>query len=128
MDYRVLDVESHSLKVEQHIKRVADGTYRLPEFQRTFVWNDDRIARLWDSLYHGFPIGQLMLWEPEAVSFPMRSLGRRQVEVEAGRRPLAIIDGQQRLTALHLVLSGEIRLRFDLEQERFVYGDGPGRL
>jgi hypothetical protein len=128
MDYRVLDVESHSLKVEQHMKRVADGTYRLPEFQRTFVWDDERILKLWDSLYYGFPIGQLMLWEPNAIEFPMRSLGRRQGEIDTNKRTMAIIDGQQRLTAVYLVLSGAVPLRFDLEQERFVYGEGPNRL
>jgi hypothetical protein len=128
VEYQVLDVESHSLKVEQHLKRVAEGVYRLPEFQRTFVWDDERVLKLWDSLYHGFPIGQLMLWEPSEGEFPMRSLGRRQVEAESKKRGTAIIDGQQRLTALYLVLSGDVGLRFDLAEERFVFGDGANRL
>jgi hypothetical protein len=127
-EYRVLDVESHSLKVEQHLKRVAEGMYRLPEFQRTFVWDDERILKLWDSLYYGFPVGQLMLWEPDSNDFPMRSLGRRQDDADIKRRGTAIIDGQQRLTALFLVLTGDVALRFDLVEERFVYGDGPTRL
>src|SRR5688572_25642564 len=128
MSYRVVDVESHSLKIEQHLKRVASGVYRLPEFQRTFVWEEDRVLKLWDSLYHGFPIGQIMLWEPEPDELPMRSLGRAQVDAGAIKKATAIVDGQQRLTALYSVLIGDIALRFDLVDECFVYGDGPGRL
>jgi hypothetical protein len=40
------------------------------------------------------------------------------------REAKAVIDGQQRLTALHLVLAGDTRLRFDLVKERFTYADG----
>jgi integrase len=129
MGYRVLKVESHSHKVEEHLHRVADGTYRLPEFQRTFVWDHERILKLWDSLYHGFPIGQLMLWEPADIDFPMRSLGRSQAEVEVKKRDAAaVIDGQQRLTAIYLVLAGDTPLRFDLGKERFTYADGANAL
>jgi hypothetical protein len=128
MAYRVVDVESHSLKVEQHLKRVASGVYRLPEFQRTFVWEEDRVLKLWDSLYHGFPIGQIMLWEPEPDELPMRALGRLQVDLGTSKKTTAIVDGQQRLTALYSVLIGDIALRFDLAEERFAYGDGPSRL
>jgi uncharacterized protein with ParB-like and HNH nuclease domain len=70
MPYTVLDVDSHSHQVAQHLRRVDEATYRLPEFQRTFVWDQDHILRLWDSLYRGFPVGQLMLWEPVDIDFP----------------------------------------------------------
>src|SRR5260370_18316510 len=55
MDYEVLDVDSQHPKVEQHLLRVAEGVYGLPEFQRTFVWDHDRIRGLWASLSRGFP-------------------------------------------------------------------------
>lgn len=109
MPYTVLDVDSHSQQVAQHLRRVDEGTYRLPEFQRTFVWDQDRILRLWDSLYRGFPVGQLMLWEPVDIDFPMRGLGRQQAEVQGAAGVNAVIDGQQRLTALYLVLMGDTR-------------------
>lgn len=123
-DYRTLDVESHNLVVQQHVKRVANRTCRLPEFQRTFVWDNERVLKLWDSLYHGFPIGQLMMWEPDREDFPMRGLGRNQADLQSDGRCQAVIDGQQRLTALYLVLTGDIRLRFDLERDRFTYSEG----
>ncbi|OGW15034.1 MAG: hypothetical protein A3G93_07975 [Nitrospinae bacterium RIFCSPLOWO2_12_FULL_45_22] len=123
-NYLVLDVEAQNPVVKQHVKRVANRTYRLPEFQRTFVWDNDRVLKLWDSLYRGFPIGQLMLWKPDSEDFPMRGLGRNQAELQSNGQCEAIIDGQQRLTALYLVLTGDIRLRFDLERDRFTYSEG----
>lgn len=127
MDYNVLNVESHTTKVEQHVRNVAEGRYGLPEFQRTFVWDDDRVRGLWDSLYRGFPVGQIMLWTPDHVDFPMRSFGREQKEITGGNR-VAVIDGQQRLTALYLVLDGSVPLRFNLERQEFVFSTGPNDL
>lgn len=128
MAYQLLDVESHNLPVRQHIRRIARGDYVLPEFQRTFVWDNDKILRLWDSLYHGYPIGQLMLWDWGDTDFPMRSFGREQGALERKGSGWATIDGQQRLTAIYLVLSGDTPLKFDLANERFTYADGPNCL
>lgn len=120
--YQFLKVDVHTLKVEEHLQRLMDGTYRLPEFQRTFVWDEERILQLWDSLYQGFPIGQVMLWQPKDTDFPMRAFGRRQTDATPNRDTVAVIDGQQRLTALLVVLSGDTDLRFDLAREKFVLG------
>jgi hypothetical protein len=128
MAYQLLDVESHNLPVRQHIQRIAEGDYVLPEFQRTFVWNDEKILRLWDSLYHGYPVGQLMLWDWGETDFPMRSFGREQEAVAARKGGWAIIDGQQRLTAVYLVLSGDTPLKFDLANQVFTCSDGPNCL
>jgi hypothetical protein len=127
MDYNVLEVESQHQKVDQHARNVAEGRYGLPEFQRTFVWDDDRVLRLWDSLFRGFPVGQIMLWTPDDLDFPMRSFGRDQKELSGPNR-VAVIDGQQRLTAIHLVLTGVVPLRFNLERRSFTFNTGPNDL
>ncbi|WP_437575496.1 GmrSD restriction endonuclease domain-containing protein [Sorangium sp. So ce887] len=127
MDYSVLNVENQNPKVDQHVRNVAEGRYGLPEFQRTFVWDDERVRGLWDSLYQGFPVGQIMLWTPDQIDFPMRSFGREQKEVTGGNR-VAVIDGQQRLTALYLVLAGQVELRFNLERQEFTFSTGPNDL
>ncbi len=122
--YQLLDVESHNLPVRQHIQRIAEGDYVLPEFQRTFVWDEDKILRLWDSLCHGYPVGQLMLWDWGETDIPMRSFGREQEAVAPRKGSWAIIDGQQRLTAVYLLLSGNTPLKFDLAKQGFTYSDG----
>jgi hypothetical protein len=102
---------------------IEAGNYGLPEFQRTFVWDVELVRRFWESLHCGFPVGQLMFWEPDNQDdFPMRSFGRNQADLAGGRR-YATIDGQQRLTARWLVLKGDIPLRFDLKGGQFTYRD-----
>jgi len=118
---KTLVVEDLRLSVREHVSLIESGDYGLPEFQRTFVWDDQRVLRLWESLHLGYPIGQFMLWQPTGVDFPMRSLGRDQQPL-AQNAQHAVIDGQQRLTAIWLVLKGDIRLRYHLERQQFFYG------
>lgn len=122
---RELLVEPQSYSILNHVQMIEAGDYGLPEFQRTFVWDEERVRLFWESLHRGFPVGQLMFWEPEnQADFPMRSFGRNQADLAAGRR-YAAIDGQQRLTAVWLVLKGDIPLRFDLDRGQFTYRDTP---
>ena len=39
---------------------VLKGEIRIPAFQRGFVWDDERIIYLIDSLYKGYPVGSLI--------------------------------------------------------------------
>jgi hypothetical protein len=115
-----LTVESNFKSVKDHIQEVYKDKYVLPEFQRTFVWGIEKVQSLWESLYNGFPIGQLMFWGEVDIDFPVRSLGISQEEVkEPGKADKLIVDGQQRITALWVVLKGEVPLYFDLERTVF---------
>ncbi len=74
----------------------------MPDIQRPFVWASKKVRDLFDSMYRGYPIGTLMLWETGAEA------GTRQIGLEAADRApqLLIVDGQQRLTSLYAVLTG----------------------
>ena len=39
------------------------GNYALPKFQRGYVWNRDQVRKMMNSLYRGYPIGGLLIWE-----------------------------------------------------------------
>ena len=72
----MVNAQPNNQRLLDHMEYVARGSYLLPEFQRTFVWDDEKVRYLWDSLYNGFPVGQLMLWVPDnKTDFPMRSMG-----------------------------------------------------
>ena len=114
-------VEPKDLSIVDHVSLIEKRDYGLPEFQRTFVWDDQRVLRLWESLYMGYPIGQFMFWKPDEVDFPMRGIGRDQHELSKNAE-LGVIDGQQRLTAIWMILKGEIPLRYNLERQQFYYG------
>ena len=45
---------------------VATGRVRIPDFQRSFRWTNQDVVALFDSLHHGYPIGNLLMWKREA--------------------------------------------------------------
>lgn len=112
------------------IEDIKVGRIALPDIQRPFVWSSAKTRDLFDSMYRGYPIGTLMLWETGA------EVGTRQIGLdEAERAPqLLIVDGQQRLTSLFAVLTGgqvltkrfeakRIRIAFRPEDETFEVTD-----
>ncbi|MGC3982085.1 MAG: DUF262 domain-containing protein [Steroidobacteraceae bacterium] len=82
------------------------GEMRLPEIQRHYVWRATRVRDLLDSLYRGYPSGSILMWETDEP-IPTRDFAIAQdSNAFAGRKLL--LDGQQRLTSLTAVLSGEL--------------------
>lgn len=109
------------------LKRIQTHEYVLPAIQREFIWSDDQICRLFDSLMQGFPIGSFLFWkvEPQHVrEFAYYGFLRDYHERDSyhlprldvpDRTPItAILDGQQRLTSLYIGLRGSHseRLRY----------------
>jgi hypothetical protein len=69
----------------------------IPEIQRPFVWKGDQIRDLIDSLYNGYPIGYLIIWQnPDIID--------KNGEKTIGKQ--IMIDGQQRITALMTSIVG----------------------
>jgi hypothetical protein len=81
--------------IVRHIDDATLGILNVPEFQRKYVWRASKLADLVDSLWRGYPIGTLLLWE-SAYDSPRTALGTQ------GRK-LWIVDGQQRITSLALL-------------------------
>lgn len=81
------------------VRDVLGGRIRIPTFQRGWKWDSVQVRDLLDSLYRGYPVGSLLMWkrrEPSAVF----KVGSRTITAEARDDALAVVDGQQRLTAL----------------------------
>ena len=53
-------VESHDKKLDELLKMVEDGKAQLPDFQRSWVWDDTKICKLIESITSGFPMGAAM--------------------------------------------------------------------
>lgn len=58
--------EARTVRVEDLLAEVGRGRIRVPEFQRLFRWERDNARELLDSIYRGYPIGTLLLWETSA--------------------------------------------------------------
>jgi hypothetical protein len=75
----------------------------LPEFQREFTWNRKQSLELIDSLLKGYPIGSLLVWKTADVP----ALKNMPDFVANGRAEI-LLDGQQRLTALYMLIKDAI--------------------
>ena len=96
------------------IEEIKHGTIALPDIQRPFVWSAAKIRDLFDSMYRGYPVGTLMFWETGS-DVGTRQIGGR----DSDRVPrLLVVDGQQRLTSLFAVLTGEPVITKTFEQRR----------
>lgn len=86
------------------LKDVSAGKIQLPDFQRGWVWDDDRIRGLLASISREFPIGAVMTLSTGGdVNFKTRLV--EGVTANAANTPdYFLLDGQQRLTSLYQAL------------------------
>lgn len=111
-------------------KFVELGIIGLPDIQRPFVWKNAKVRDLFDSMYQGYPVGYLLLWQ-NAYEEDSKAIG-----IDNKQKPpqLLIVDGQQRLTSLYAVVKGipvvrenyaaeKIEIAFNPLQEKFEVAD-----
>lgn len=90
-----------SYELSQLLGDIDLGKLALPELQRPFVWKKAAVRDLLDSMYRGFPVGYLMLWNAAEVDAKLIGVdGKQHTPTEF------IVDGQQRLTGLYAVMKG----------------------
>ncbi len=92
------------------LKDCRSGELQLPDFQRSWVWDEDRIRSLIASVSRAFPVGALMTLETGGnVDFKPRPIeGAPEGAARTLPRSL-LLDGQQRMTSLYQVtLRGQV--------------------
>jgi hypothetical protein len=99
-----MGISAQSREIESLVNDIRDGRLLLPELQRSYVWDSTQVRNLFDSLYHQYPSGQILVWETDDLPFA-RAPGVSGVSLDA-RRPQLLLDGQQRLTSLAAVMLG----------------------
>src|SRR3954447_8937668 len=101
------------------VEDIRAGRIGLPDIQRPFVWSSAKIRDLFDSMYRGYPIGTLMFWETGA------DVGTRRIGSDRSDMApqVLVVDGQQRLTSLYAVLTGEkvVGKSFELRRIRIAF-------
>ena len=91
-------------KVADLLSDVKNGRIGLPDLQRPFVWKDNKVRELLDSMMKGYPIGYIMLWESPADYENTGYIGKNN---KMYKRPDdLVIDVQQRLTSLLAAMYG----------------------
>jgi hypothetical protein len=111
----------HPWTVQDLVAGVSSGRVRLPDIQRPFVWGNAKVRDLVDSMYRGFPVGQLMFWENTAAEHT-KVIG---IDTKSQNSSMQVVDGQQRLTSLYAVVHGRRVLREDYSEELIVISFNP---
>jgi len=92
-----------TLKIRELVDDYRAGRVVIPEFQREYVWKPSKAPKLIDSLYRGFPISSLLLWESAEIA-----RARRRDPKPARQTTMSwLIDGQQRVITLARTMAGD---------------------
>ena len=110
------------------IEEINSRKIYLPAIQRKYVWDDDQITRLMDSIMLGYPIGTFLFWKVRKSiinkkEYSMYEFIKDFHERDVYKNPSApqpfpigsdeetiwaVLDGQQRLTSLYIALQGSM--------------------
>lgn len=88
------------------ISNLREGNYVIPDFQREFEWKPWDVLDLIRSIFSDYYIGTLLLWEGNEKHFKTLSCESIYGYNGESNPEYIVLDGQQRLTALHYVLFG----------------------
>lgn len=108
--------EVNNYPVETLLNNIKTGDIAIPEMQRPFVWDASKVRDLMDSLYKGFPVGYIIVWQNPKVKLKdgTTSIGKK-----------VLIDGQQRITALAAAIVGKEVLNDHYKWRRIVIAFNP---
>jgi Protein of unknown function DUF262/Protein of unknown function (DUF1524) len=107
------------ITIQKAIQEIQSNRFVLPAIQREFIWKVEQIENLFDSLMKGYPVGTFLFWEVQPdriVDFQFYRFmdwyherdhtHNDPINLNTNREVIAVLDGQQRLTALTLGLVG----------------------
>lgn len=110
--------------IQNLITQIENGEVILPAIQRNFVWGENKILLLFDSIMRGYPLGIVLMWEtyldldyrPFVKTYREGELPQFSNNEKNAKLQL-VLDGQQRLQSLYLALKGTYngkKLYFDV--------------
>ena len=121
------------LKLVQILREIDNEKLVIPEFQRDFGWELDKFVLLFDSIYRGYTIGNLLLWKvrKKLAHKPIGAQKIKTIDQIEDKEYTYVLDGQQRLTTLYAVLSGNpiskkgtkpkiYKIYFDINNDEFI--------
>lgn len=102
-----------------------EGGFWLPNIQRPFVWGEDQIARLFDSILREYPISTLLIWKTNSSIRRRKFIDNWKGALKLtdfymppdAKKKCLVLDGQQRLQSLYIALMGSFEgreLYFDI--------------
>lgn len=112
------------ITIKQALDSINRNLYVLPAIQREFVWKPGQVCRLFDSLMQGYPFGTFLFWDVQpqnSGNYKFYGFVQNYHQLNAAHNPelgalpnqalTAVLDGQQRLTALNIGLRGSMAVK-----------------
>jgi len=96
--------DTNPVLLQALLKTCEEGKLQLPDFQRSWVWEEERIMSLIASVSRGFPMGALMSLKSkigEGVIFARRPIEGTPAAAAQTQPEQLLLDGQQRMTSLY---------------------------
>lgn len=93
-------------ELSEYLKWTTSGRIQLPDFQRGYKWDDERIRQLLVTILCGHPLGVVMLLKTGNAQIRFKPRPVAGVQVDGVAPELLLLDGQQRLTSLTQALTG----------------------
>ncbi|MDV3278034.1 MAG: DUF262 domain-containing protein [Nitrososphaerales archaeon] len=87
-----------------------NGTLRIPDFQRAFIWGEEQIMEFLKSISLGYPIGSILVW---ATTERLKELNPARLalqDLKDGIEARYLLDGQQRLVTLLTILKNNLQI------------------
>jgi uncharacterized protein with ParB-like and HNH nuclease domain len=111
------------ITIAECVEKINDSLF-LPDIQRPYVWNEDDIYLLFDSICRDYPINTVLFWflekktlEKEKYIKRIKYISERWEESKVDTSPInrdnyfLTIDGQQRITSFYLSLKGTYKIK-----------------
>lgn len=105
-----MPMQTAPIKLPKLLTLIKSGKFEIPQFQRSFVWKDNQVKLLIDSIAKGYPIGSFLLMnKDEELELKSRSIEAviqeenlvniEDIDIES-KESQYILDGQQRMTSI----------------------------
>ena len=139
-----LKITTRVRSIGSYLDEFEQGVFQVPSFQRDFLWSNDDIINLFDSIRNKYPIGSIQFWQPFYensnvwIEQENNYIGPyKVVNTNQEPKPIFILDGLQRLSSLfgclinpekynknRLILNESLRndkfrIYYDLHEEEF---------
>jgi len=96
------------IDLQNTLSDIDSGVYRIPNFQRNYVWKIPDVKKLLDSIFHEYPAGSLLILNAdEEISIQCDPFNGAPKPTSKCTK--LVLDGQQRLTSCYHVFFNKHR-------------------
>jgi len=118
---------SKNIQVKPQVNRlikfmtdIEEGKFKIPTFQRDFVWGNKEKIDLFDSISKGYPIGSILLWQPNEDFKSKAEIGPYKIRNNTQNDYFYILDGFQRLSTLFGCLTNPYKTNLEYDQNKLI--------